>query len=95
MPTETNLASLHVSLPKGQRDFVEGEAARTGCTTASEYVRGLIRDAQRARAEEMLEQELLEGLNSGPATAMTKADWVQLRAAVRKSAAKKKNGKSS
>ncbi len=95
MSIETKIASLHVSLPKGQRDFVEGEAARTGCTTASEYVRGLIRDAQRARAQEMLEQKLLAGLNSGPATAMTKEDWAQLRAAVRKRAAKKKNGKSS
>jgi hypothetical protein len=39
---ESDLTPLNISLPRLQREFVEAEAAKTGCTTTSEYVRRLI-----------------------------------------------------
>lgn len=51
MRNRSELANLNVSLPRSQRDFVESEAARLGCTTTSEYVRRLITEAQHRAAE--------------------------------------------
>jgi antitoxin ParD1/3/4 len=75
-PTET----MNVALPESMKDFVHEQVASGGYTSASEYVRELIREAQRRKgAEEDLEALLLEGLNSGPATEMTDDDWQELR----------------
>ena len=48
-------------------------------STASEYLRELIRNAQKRAAQERLEEMLLEGINSGPATPMTEQDWEDIR----------------
>ena len=50
----------------------------------SDYIRDLIRREQRVLAREELERKLLEGLYSGPATAMTPEDWKELRDGLRK-----------
>lgn len=73
MKQEVDLTTLNVSLPRSQRDFVESAAARSGCTTTSEYVRRLIFDAQRRDAQEALERKLLEGLDSGEPIVVTPA----------------------
>ena len=84
MRSESDLTSLNVSLPTGQRKFVEAEAKRTGCTTASECVRGLIREQQKERAREKLEEKIAEGLNSGDPVEVTREDWDELRKDLRK-----------
>jgi len=43
--------SLNVSLPRSMRDFIEAECERCGYSTASEYVRALIRAAQVGRGD--------------------------------------------
>ena len=73
------MATMNVSLPDEMKAFVEEQVQRGGYSTASEYLRELIRDAQKQAAEERLEKLLLEGLDSGPATPMTKKDWEDLR----------------
>jgi len=70
---------MNISLPKALREFVEAQVANGDYGTASEYVRGLIRDAQKRQAQAELEAKLLEGLNSGPATPMTAQDWEDMR----------------
>lgn len=85
MPPETDLTSLHVSLPKAQREFVEAEAARSGCTTTSEYFRRLIAEAQQRSAQERLEQLLLEGLESGDAAPFESDFFDKLRARLTRS----------
>ena len=50
-----------------------------GYGTASEFVREVIREAQKNKARQELEAKLLAGINSGPATEMTKADWDRLK----------------
>jgi len=73
------MTTMNVSLPDEMKAFVEEQVQRGGYSTASEYLRELIRDAQKQAAEERLEKLLLEGLDSGPATPMTKKDWEDLR----------------
>lgn len=73
------MSTMNISLPPELRSFVEGEVASGGYSTVSEYVRTLIREAQKKKARERLEQVLLEGLDSGEATPMTSADWEEIR----------------
>lgn len=79
MAPEADLTSIHVSLPKAQREFVEAEAARAGCTTTSEYFRRLIADAQKRASQEKLEQLLLEGLESGKPIDVNPEYWERKR----------------
>jgi Arc/MetJ-type ribon-helix-helix transcriptional regulator len=46
-----SMTSLNVSLPRSMRDFVESECEQHGYSTASEYVRALIRAAQLGRLD--------------------------------------------
>ena len=60
------------------KDFVD-QQIQAGYSSASEFVRELIRNAQRQAAKERLETLLLSGLDSGPATRMSDEDWKTLR----------------
>jgi antitoxin ParD1/3/4 len=79
MRQESDLTTLNVSLPRPQREFVEAEAARSGCTTTSEYVRRLIHDAQKRAAQDELERKLLQGLDSGDPIDVTPEFWGRKR----------------
>jgi antitoxin ParD1/3/4 len=70
---------MNIALPESMKQFVLAQVSAGGYSTASEYVRELIRADQKAKAQQRLEQLLLEGLDSGPATPMTKRDWEALR----------------
>jgi antitoxin ParD1/3/4 len=75
-PTDT----MNIALPESMKDFVHEQVATGGYTSASEYVRELIREAQQRRAaEDELESLLLEGLNSGPSIEVTPAYWEEKR----------------
>jgi antitoxin ParD1/3/4 len=50
----------------------------------SDYIRALVREDMKRRAEERLDELLLEGLNSGPAKPMTERDWAELREGLEK-----------
>ena len=65
------ITSMNISLPDPLRRFVESEVARGGYSTASEYFRELIRQAQREKAKAELESRLVEGLRSGKAVGAT------------------------
>ena len=73
------MATLNISLPPSIRNFVEEQVADGGYATASEYLRELIRKAEKQAGREWLEAELLKGLNSGPGRAMTAKDWAEMR----------------
>jgi antitoxin ParD1/3/4 len=61
------MTSLNISLPESLKNFVETEVRKGGYSTPSEYVRSLLRDAQKRSAGERLEALLLEGVRSGKA----------------------------
>jgi antitoxin ParD1/3/4 len=73
------MTSLNISLPESMRAWIDEQIAKGGYGTASEFVRQLIREAQKREAEARLEALLLEGLESGPPTEMTQADWAALK----------------
>lgn len=77
------MTNLNVSLPEPMRSWVEAQVTGGRYGNASEYVRELIRRDQERQAEERLDQLLLEGLQSGPATEMTRQDWDDLKQRVR------------
>jgi antitoxin ParD1/3/4 len=70
-----DMTSLNVSLPKTLRKYVEGQVDEGGYSTPSEYVRALIRDDQKRRAQEKLEAMLAEGLGSGEPIAGDRDYW--------------------
>jgi antitoxin ParD1/3/4 len=73
------MTSLNISLPESMRTWIDEQVAKGGYGTASEFLRQLIREAQRQQSEDRLEALLLQGLDSGPATEMTNADWDRLK----------------
>lgn len=73
---------MNISLPTDLRDFVEGKLARDRYSSASEYVRELIRADLKREARERIDQLLLEGLASGPAEPMSRKDWNEIRSRV-------------
>jgi antitoxin ParD1/3/4 len=74
------MTTMNISVPDEMKAFVEAQMSEEGYASASEYLRALIREAQKRRAKRDLEAKLREGLESGPATAMTGGDWATLRA---------------
>jgi antitoxin ParD1/3/4 len=69
------MATMNISLPDEMKAFIEAQMAAEGFASASEYLRGLIREAQRRQAKQALEAKLREAIESGPATPMTREDW--------------------
>jgi antitoxin ParD1/3/4 len=73
------MTTMNISLPDSMRAFIEQKIAQGGYSTASEYIRQLVREDQKRAAQERLEQLLLEGIDSGPSREMTDDDWEELR----------------
>ncbi|HRO59487.1 MAG TPA: type II toxin-antitoxin system ParD family antitoxin [Burkholderiaceae bacterium] len=69
---------MNISLPGRLKQFVDGQIAQGRYSSASEYVRELIRADEKCKAEEQLEAKLLEGLNS-PESELTAEDWKAIR----------------
>jgi len=72
------MTTMNISLPDEMKAFIEAEMATEGFASASEYLRTLIREAQKRRAKQALEEKFREALESGPATPMTQDDWDEL-----------------
>jgi antitoxin ParD1/3/4 len=68
------MESMNISLPEPLKQFVDGQISTGRYSSASEYVRELIRADEKRKAEEELEAKLLEGLRS-PESELTRADW--------------------
>lgn len=73
------MTSLNVSLPESMREWIDEQVKTGGYGTASEFVREVIREAQKNKARQELEAKLLEGINSGPAIEVNKAYWDGLK----------------
>ncbi len=61
------MATMNISLPDELKQFVDQQVAEHAYGSSSEYLRELIR---KQRDVEKLRGLLLDGANSGPATAM-------------------------
>ncbi len=72
------MQSMNISLPDLLKRYVDGQIVAGRYSSASEYVRALIRADEKHKAQEHLEALLLEGLQ-GEETEMTRADWDEIR----------------
>ena len=72
------MQSMNISLPAPLKQFVDGQIAQGRYSSASEYIRELIRADEKRKAEEQLEAKLLEGLSS-PESELTTEDWSDIR----------------
>jgi len=73
------MQTMNISLPEPLKDFVDRQIAAGRYSSASEYVRELIRNDEKQKAEEHLVALLREGLQSKE-TALTGDDWKAIRA---------------
>jgi antitoxin ParD1/3/4 len=73
------MTTLNISLPESMRDFISEQVAKGGYSTASEYIRHLIRQELERVAKKQLETLLLEGLDSGESIEITDEWWEQKR----------------
>jgi antitoxin ParD1/3/4 len=74
------MSTMNVSLPDEMKAFVDSCLEREGYSSASEYVRALIRRDREAKASAHLHSLLVEGLASGTPIEVDAAYWQQKRA---------------
>lgn len=74
MPT-----TMTISLPDEMKNFIEKQAKAGSFSSASEFIRQLVREEQKRAEKERLEEMLLEGLDSGPPIRATDEYWHDLR----------------
>ncbi|XAL98235.1 hypothetical protein OT109_11560 [Phycisphaeraceae bacterium D3-23] len=87
------MAGINVNMPDELRKFVDEQVKLKGFATPTEYVRQLIRDERKRAAQDKLEQLLIEGLESGPATVLDEEAWDRIeRDALKLIAARQKEG---
>lgn len=78
------METMNISLPEPMKKFIEEEVSKGGYSTVSEYIRAVLREEQKRKAQEKLEVLLLEGLESGQPAEMTKEYLDQIRREARK-----------
>ncbi len=78
------MPTVNISLPDTMRTYVEEETKNGGYSSVSEYMRALIREDQRRKTQERIENQLLEGLRSGEAQQLDSAQWESLRRQVQR-----------
>ena len=74
------MTTVTVSMPDSLKEFLDHEVETKGYGNVSEYIRGLLREAQAKDADARLEALLLEGLAGGKDIAVTEGFWKELRA---------------
>ena len=82
MTTETQdtLTSLNVSVLASQKNYLEQQASLQGLADPSDYLRQLIREDQQRKAQEELEELLLEAIEGDKWIEGTPEYWVQKKA---------------
>lgn len=73
------MPTMNISLPERMREYVERQVESGKYSSSSEYIRELIRLDERARAREKLESLLVEGLESGDASALDAGEFEAIR----------------
>jgi antitoxin ParD1/3/4 len=73
------MQTMNISLPEQLKEFVDDQVGSGRFSSVSEYVRDLIRDDEKRKAQEKLEALLTEGIQSSGPTGMTRHDWDDIR----------------
>jgi antitoxin ParD1/3/4 len=73
------MQTMNISLPDQLKEFVDHQVGSGRYSSVSEYVRDLIREDEKRKAQEKLEAMLMEGVQSGGPTELTSQDWADIR----------------
>ena len=73
------MQTMNISLPDQLKEFVDNQVGSGRYSSVSEYVRDLIRNDEKRKAQDKLEALLMEGLQSSGPTEMTRQDWDDIR----------------
>ncbi len=84
------MQTMNISLPDPMKQYVEEQVTVRDYSSASEYMRELVRTDQKRNAREQLERTLLESLTEGEAQEATPEFWNTLRAELSKRAKARK-----
>ena len=84
------MQTMNISLPDPMKQYVEEQVTVGDYSSASEYMRELVRADQKRNAREQLELTLLESLAEGEAEEATPEFWSTLRAELGKRAKARK-----
>ena len=79
------MTRVTVTLPEYLQEFMDAEIAARGGgpLTRAKFIELLVYGAYQEKHHDRIEKLLLQGINSGPATPMTKADWDNIRGRIR------------
>ena len=75
MPT-----SMNISLPAPLKSWVEQQVEQRGYSTASEFVRDVLRREQERALRAAVDERLTQAIASGESTPLTRQDWERIRA---------------
>jgi antitoxin ParD1/3/4 len=89
------MTTLTISLPESLKEFIDQEVETKGYGNVSEYVRGLLREAQAREADARLEALLIDGLTGGDDIRLSKTFWNELRRDAARMIAEQRQGKRS
>jgi antitoxin ParD1/3/4 len=84
------MTTLTISLPESLKEFIDSEVQTKGYGNVSEYVRGLLREAQAKETDARLEVLLIEGLSSGEDISLSPDFWNELKQDAAKILARRK-----
>ncbi len=84
------MTTVTISLPDSLKEFIDNEVQTKGYGNVSEYVRGLLREAQARESDLRLEALLIDGLSRGSDIALTSEFWNELREDAARILAKRK-----
>ncbi len=73
------MQTMNISLPDQLKEFVDDQVGSGRYSSVSEYVRDLIRDDEKRKAQDKLEAMLMEGIQSSAPSQMTREDWADIR----------------
>ena len=71
---------MNISLPAPLKTWIEEQVAERGYSTASEFVRDVLRREQEQAGRARVDARLVAALESGESTPMTARDWQRIRA---------------
>ena len=72
------MTTMSIELPDETWAFVAAQAEKGGYASPADYIQAVILDVRRREVKKEIRAKIIEGLNSGPSTPMTREDWDML-----------------
>jgi antitoxin ParD1/3/4 len=86
------MSTVNISLPEPLKAFVESQVTEGMYGSVSDYIRTLIREAQKRKAREELEKKLLAALDQGNFQEVTPEFFDRLQARIPRKTNEKNHG---